>query len=69
MRGRAFSVGDLVLQLDQVTKDKHKLSPTWEGPFIISQVLHNGAYRLYDINKDEETDRTWNINLLRPFYT
>lgn len=67
--GHAFSIGDLVLQLDPDTKDKHKLACPWEGPFIISHVLNNGAYRLYDIKNDEETKRTWNINLLRPFYT
>lgn len=69
VQGHAFSVGGLVCRLDQNPKDKHKLCPPCEGTFIISKVLNNGAYRLYDINKDEESERTWNINLLRPFYT
>lgn len=64
-----FSVGDLVLRLDQNPKDKHKLSPPWEGPFIISKVLNNGAYQLYDIKRGIEEERTWSINLLRPVYT
>lgn len=47
----------------------HKLSQSWEGPFVISQVLHNGPYRLIDMDKGEETERTWNIAQLRPFFT
>jgi hypothetical protein len=30
------------------TKDKYKLSPSWEGPFIVTQVLCLGMYRLND---------------------
>jgi hypothetical protein len=33
-------VGDLVLQLKQHNKEKHKLTPPWEGPYIIAEVLH-----------------------------
>ena len=42
MKGRAFQEGDLVLRVDQ--QKPHKHAPTWEGPFIITKVLHNGAY-------------------------
>jgi hypothetical protein len=28
------------------TKNKYKLSPPWEGPFIVAQVLLPGTYRL-----------------------
>jgi hypothetical protein len=38
------TVGDPVLCKIQTTKDKYKLSPIWEGPFIISQVLLPFAY-------------------------
>lgn len=69
VRGRAFTEGDLVLQLSQKIEGKHKLSPLWEGPFIISKVLQNGAYRLYNLNKKDEEPRTWNADLLRWFYT
>jgi hypothetical protein len=34
-----FHVGDLVLRRVQGNTDKHKLSPPWEGPFIIHEVL------------------------------
>jgi hypothetical protein len=32
IRGRTLEVGDLVLWRAQSTKDKHKLTPAWEGP-------------------------------------
>jgi len=39
VRDRAFNVEDLVLHLVQSNKDHHKLSPPWEGPYIIVEVL------------------------------
>jgi hypothetical protein len=39
MRPREFHVGDLVLRRVQGRKDRHKLSPPWEGPFTIHEVL------------------------------
>jgi ribonuclease HI/transposase InsO family protein len=75
---RVFREGDLVLRLVQRTAGMHKLSPPWEGPFIVSKALHNDAYYLIDAQepvKDkvdrsgEETKRPWNVALLRPFYT
>jgi hypothetical protein len=44
----------------------YKLSPPWEGPFIVSRVLGNGAYYLINAqeprknkadNSDKETER------------
>ncbi|XP_014660843.1 uncharacterized protein LOC106804385 [Setaria italica] len=52
VRGWAFQVGDLVLRMVQTTKGRHKLTPPWEGPYTIVEVLHPGAYRL----KDEDGD-------------
>ena len=75
---RVFRVGDLVLRLVQRTSNVHKLSPPWEGPFIISRALHNDSYYLIDAQEpkdgvkdtsDEETKRPWNVALLRPFYS
>jgi hypothetical protein len=75
---RRFQEGDLVLRLRQGTEGRHKLTPPWEGPFIVSRALHNDAYYLIDAQapkKDkadrsgEETKRPWNIALLRPFYS
>ena len=67
VRGRAFQEGDLVLRVDQ--HKPHKLAPSWEGPFIVTKVLHNGAYRLYNVEHNIDEPRAWNAELLRPFYT
>src|SRR5664279_4113246 len=78
---RSFREDDLVLQLGQ--NKEHKLSPPWEGPFVVSKALKNGSYYLVDLRKLkkdrkrkrkvgddlEETKRPWNIEQLRPFYT
>jgi hypothetical protein len=45
---RRFQEGDLVLRLRQGTEGRHKLTPPWEGPFIVSRALHNDAYYLID---------------------
>ena len=75
---RVFREGDLVLRLVQRTAGMHKLSPPWEGPFIVSKALRNDAYYLIDAQEpkknkadrsDEETKRPWNVALLRPFYS
>jgi hypothetical protein len=75
---RRFQEGDLVLQLRQGIEGRHKLTPPWEGPFIVSRALHNDAYYFIDAqapkkNKvdrsEEETKRPWNIALLHPFYS
>ena len=50
MRGQAFNVGDLVLLLIQSNKDRHKLSPLWEGPYVITEVLRLGTYKLKTID-------------------
>ena len=34
----------------------HKLSPPWEGPFIISRVLGNDSYYLVDARKEDDDD-------------
>ena len=74
VKTRTFQEGDLVLRLIQDQTDMHKLSPPWEGPFVVSKNLHNGSYYLIDIRdnsrtSEEETRRPWNIALLRPYYT
>ena len=75
---RVFREGDLVLRLVQRTTGMHKLSPPWEGPFIVSKALHNDSYYLIDAKPQEknkadrsgeESKRPWNVALLRPFYT
>ena len=68
VKTRTFQEGDLVLQLIQDQTDMHKLSPPWEGPFVVSKNLNNGSYYLIDIREhkdscklEEETHWPWNI--------
>ena len=66
MRGQAFNIGDLVLCLVQSNKDCHKLSPSWEGPYVIVEVLRPGAYKLKTID-GEVFVNAWNIEQLCRF--
>jgi transposase InsO family protein len=62
-----FSEGDLVLRLRQDNRGRHKLSPPWEGPYVVVKVLKPGTYKL--ANEDgEELTNAWNIQQLRRFY-
>jgi hypothetical protein len=57
---RDFSEGDLVLRPRQDNRGRHKLSPPWEGPYIVVKVLKPGTYKL--VNEDgEELTNAWNI--------
>ena len=67
IRGRILEVSDLILRRTQSTKDKHKLSPPWEGPYAVAEVIRPGAYRLTDDNGNVLTN-TWNIKQLRCFF-
>ena len=78
VKPREFREGDLVLRLVQRTTGSHKLSPPWEGPFIVSKVLKHDAYYLIDAQEPDqygvhragdESKRPWNVSLLRPFYS
>jgi hypothetical protein len=67
MRPREFHVGDLVLRRVQGSKDRHKLSPPWEGPFIIHNALRLGTYKIrYEDGRI--VTNAWNIEHLQPFY-
>ena len=44
IRGRILEVGDLVLRRTQSMKEKHKLSPPWEEPYMVTEVIRPGAY-------------------------
>jgi transposase InsO family protein len=64
---RDFNKVDLVLRLRQDNRGRHKLSPPWEGPYVVVKVLKPGTYKL--ANEDgEELTNAWNIQQLRHFY-
>ena len=67
MQGRAFNIGDLVLRLVQDNRGRHKLTPPWEGPFIVAQVLRPGTYKLATPD-GQIFSNAWNIEQLRRFY-
>jgi hypothetical protein len=60
-------VGDLVLRLRQDARGWHKLTPPWEGPFVIAKVLRPGTYKLAN-SQGEVYGNAWNIRQLRRFY-
>jgi hypothetical protein len=66
VRAQAYNVGELVLRLPE--KQKHKLKPKWEGPFIIDEVLTGGAYRLRNPSDHRLEPNPWNAARLRRFY-
>jgi hypothetical protein len=56
-----------VLRLRQETRGCHKLTPPWEGPFIIAEILKPGTYKLAN-NQGKVYSNAWNIRQLRRFY-
>ena len=63
---RVFNIGDLVLWVRQ--EKVHKLTPQWEEPYIISEVIGGGAYRLKNLKTDEDVGNPWNVVNLCLFY-
>jgi hypothetical protein len=67
VRSQGLKVGNLVLQLRQDARGRHKLTPLWEGPFVIAKVLKLGTYKLAN-SQGEVYSNAWNIRQLRRFY-
>jgi hypothetical protein len=47
---RELNIGDLVLKKDMRTRDMHKFSSPWEGPFIIADIAAPGVYVLVEVD-------------------
>jgi hypothetical protein len=67
IRSRSFNVGDMVLRLKQ--ERPLKLESPWEGPYIVTEVIPGGAYRLKNPASGKDVGNPWNIAQLRRFYT
>jgi hypothetical protein len=67
IRSRDLQVGDLVLRLRQDARGRHKLTPPWEGPFIIAKIVKPGTYKLAN-SQGEVYSNAWNIRQLCRFY-
>ena len=59
-------MGDL-LHRRQSNQGRHKLTPPWEGPYVVAEVLKPGANKLVD-EKWAVFTSEWNIEQLRHFY-
>jgi hypothetical protein len=66
LRPRSFQVGDLVLRLNQ--KSHEKLESPWLGPYIVTEVIEGGAYRIKDKKTGIDEPNPWNVAQLRRFY-
>jgi hypothetical protein len=66
VRNRSFDVGDMVLRLKQ--ERALKLESPWEGPFIVTEVIPGGAYRLKNPTSGKDVGNPWNVAHLRRFY-
>jgi hypothetical protein len=64
---RELNIEDLVLKKDIRTKDKHKFSTLWEGPFIIVDIAAPEAYVLVEVDGGM-LPNTWNANQLHKYY-
>ncbi|KAJ9544420.1 hypothetical protein OSB04_024127 [Centaurea solstitialis] len=70
VKAKIFQVGDYVLRhVFQNTQEPNagKLSIKWEGPYIISKVIGNGAYQLTTM-EGIEIPRSWNAHHLKRYY-
>jgi hypothetical protein len=64
---RELNIEDLVLKKDIRTKNKHKFSTPWEGPFIVVDVVTPGVYVLAEVDSGM-LPTTWNVDQLRKYY-
>ena len=56
-----------MLRLRQDARGRHKLTPPWEGSFVIAKVLKPETYTLAN-SQGEVYSNAWNIRQLRRFY-
>ena len=69
VKPRRLQPGDLVLRKAEfVAQPKwKKLSPNWEGPYIVKKEVFPGTYQLMYENGNS-VPRTWNLEHLKKFY-
>ncbi|XP_077248387.1 uncharacterized protein LOC143888001 [Tasmannia lanceolata] len=69
VRPREFRTGDLVLRRAAVSQPLKvgKLSPTWEGPYRVKEVIRPGSYKLETL-EERLLPHVWNSKNLRKYY-
>jgi hypothetical protein len=66
VRPRSFVVGDLDLRLKH---DGHgKLESPWMRPYIVTEIIPGGAYRLQYKKTVKDESNPWNAEQLQRFY-
>src|SRR3954469_16488664 len=66
VRSRSFAKGDLLMKLKQ--KSHYKLASPWEGPYIVTEVIPGGAYRIKHVASGKVESNPWNVAQLRRFH-
>jgi hypothetical protein len=64
---RELDIRDLVLKKDIRTKDNHKFSSPWEGPFIVVYIAALEACVLVEVD-GALLPNTWNADQLHKYY-
>jgi hypothetical protein len=67
VHSRELRVEDLVLRRALNREGLHKLSPSWEGPFNVTEICRSGCVRLAT-TEGVPLPNPWNIEHLRKFY-
>jgi hypothetical protein len=67
VHSRDLWVGDLVLRRALNQEGLHKLSPSWEGPFKVTEICRPGCVCLAT-TEGEPLPNPWNIEHLRKFF-
>ncbi|XP_077230114.1 uncharacterized protein LOC143863309 [Tasmannia lanceolata] len=69
IRPREFRTGDLVLRRAAVSQPTKvgKLSPTWEGPYRVKEIIRPGSYKLETL-EEHLLLHAWNSKNLRRYY-
>ena len=67
VHSRELGVRDLVLRQVLNREGLHKLSPSWEGPFKVTEICRPGCVRLAT-TEGVPLHNPWNIEHLRKLY-
>ena len=68
VHSRELRAGDLILRRILNRAGLHKLYPSWEGPYKVTEVCRSGCVRLAT-EEGLPLPNPWNIEHLRKFYT
>ncbi|KAJ9128828.1 hypothetical protein P3X46_034432, partial [Hevea brasiliensis] len=70
VKHKSFTVGNLVMKKLDISRGivgARKLGSNWEGPYVISKVIHPRAYKI-TYPSGSELPRAWNVCNLKKYY-